>query len=181
MNPKNIYRDCYRESDYKMGPDRRARMNAAIRATGCSRSMLDVGCGRGELLDDHSDEFRLCMGAEIVPELCDGRWVIEIGSVTQLPWGANAFELVVCADVLEHIPPGDSEQALRELWHVADRALILHVAWFSHKWKLPNGEMIDLHCNKREMDEWLQLISRVLSPTKVISETFGRCGLVVIS
>jgi SAM-dependent methyltransferase len=48
-----------------------------------------------------------------------------VGSATRLPFPDGAFPIVVCLDVLEHIPPSQRPAFLRELLRVARARLIL--------------------------------------------------------
>jgi SAM-dependent methyltransferase len=50
-----------------------------------------------------------------------------IGSVTDLPFDAQSFDVVLCAEVLEHLPWEDAEHALRELRRVARGGAVVSV------------------------------------------------------
>jgi 2-polyprenyl-3-methyl-5-hydroxy-6-metoxy-1,4-benzoquinol methylase len=47
---------------------------------------------------------------------CAGRWGLSTASLLNLPFDDNAFDVLVCAEVLEHIP--EHEKAIRELIRV---------------------------------------------------------------
>lgn len=93
-------------------------------------SVLDAGCGEGELLRrgvlggcravslDRSWEA-LAEGGFSASAVC--------GSVLALPFGPAAFDAVVCLEVLEHLE--DPAAALRELMRVARRAVVLSVPY----------------------------------------------------
>jgi SAM-dependent methyltransferase len=105
-------------------------------------SFLDAGCGEGfvarrvlrrlpglELTgcDVSPDALALALdataGARFVP-----------GSVTDLPFPDDAFDVVGCFEVMEHLPGDLPRQALREMARVARRAVVLsvpHEPWFS--------------------------------------------------
>ena len=96
-------------------------------------SILDAGCGEGFTLE----RFRLAdigahlEGVDLSPEAIDlgralhPRLVLKQGSVYQLPYADNTFDLVVCTEVLEHLErPAD---ALAELSRVAKRYSIITV------------------------------------------------------
>jgi ubiquinone/menaquinone biosynthesis C-methylase UbiE len=99
------------------------------------RSFLDAGCGEGFVA-------RRVLGA--MPDvsltgcdLSDGALTIArgvnpgaeflVGSVLELPFADNAFDVVGCFEVLEHLPNDLPRQALAEFARVARRAVILSV------------------------------------------------------
>lgn len=45
--------------------------------------------------------------------------------VRRLPWPDRSFDLVTCNLALHHLGPGDAERALREMWRVARRAMVV--------------------------------------------------------
>jgi hypothetical protein len=49
------------------------------------------------------------------------------GSALALPFKDNEFEAVISLDMLEHIAPGDREQAIKEMFRVASRLVIVGV------------------------------------------------------
>ena len=65
------------------------------------------------------------------------------GSVLQLPFGRNEFDLVMCCQVLEHIPFTEFVPALQELRRVARRAILLSVPdvrmYFALRLRLPRA------------------------------------------
>ena len=102
-------------------------------ATQRPRRVLEVGCGEGIVLaqlaarlpgtrfdglelDERSlEEARArCPGARFVR-----------GDACELPFGDRSFDLVVCLEVLEHLP--EPSQALRELRRVARTGCLLSV------------------------------------------------------
>lgn len=101
--------------------------------------VLDVGCGEGFTIDFLRDRFpglridgvdlslpALCMARTINPGLAAA-----CGSALQLPVAAGAYDLVLCNEVLEHVP--DPRGVLRELRRVARAHCVLsvpHEPWF---------------------------------------------------
>jgi SAM-dependent methyltransferase len=92
------------------------------------RSVLDAGCGEGEMLR------RGVLPAAVRPVCLDFRAapLAEItgpsrvrGSVLALPFAARSFDMVTCLEVLEHLE--HPAAAVRELASVARHAVILSV------------------------------------------------------
>lgn len=96
--------------------------------------ILDAGCGEGFLLH-HLRQAGLdpnYIGSDIRPEAI--AWARQnlhrdftghVSDIHHLPYDDNTFPLVICLEVLEHIP--DSSVGLRELARVSSDYLILSV------------------------------------------------------
>lgn len=95
--------------------------------------ILDVGCGRGELVREMlkcaANAYGLDISASAI-ELCrktsPTRFVE--GSVLSLPFRDDEFDTVVSLSCLEHLMEGDVLPALAELHRVTSRYLFLRVA-----------------------------------------------------
>ncbi|MBA3642809.1 MAG: class I SAM-dependent methyltransferase [Chloroflexota bacterium] len=98
-------------------------------------SFLDAGCGEGfvarALLSELPD-LRL-VGCDLSPVAArlaadqNPNADFVAASVLRLPFGDNAFDVVGCFEVLEHLPGAVPEQALREFARIARRAVVLSV------------------------------------------------------
>jgi ubiquinone/menaquinone biosynthesis C-methylase UbiE len=121
-----------------------------LRALPIRGALLDVGCGRGEMLRNAERlGFAPVRGVEIVPELIDGTRVVR-GEVHQLPFDDRQFNVVTMWDVIEHLVPGDDAAACREMARVARRHVLLTA---NNKSSLqPDGT--ELHVNRRPYEEW---------------------------
>jgi SAM-dependent methyltransferase len=106
--------------------------------------VLDAGCGGGRHL---SEAFRY-RGVSVVGidysrtdstkarntlrlmehegEDGDGAWEVFVGDVTSLPFKNESFDLVICSEVLEHIP--DHKKAVQEIIRVLKPGKILAVS-----------------------------------------------------
>ena len=94
--------------------------------------LLDVGFGRGLLEESiNKTSFKL-YGIDISKTAIDkminkeikGEFII--GSILKIPFDNNFFDFVVALEVLEHISPSDTFQALRELKRVLkERGLLI--------------------------------------------------------
>jgi len=109
--------------------------------------VLDIGCGSGR----HTAAFARCkgvqvLGADINPvdlieakkrlilqerlEGKHGRWDLLAASINRLPFSDNFFDLIVCSEILEHIP--DHREAVAEVVRVLKpgRDLVVSVPRF---------------------------------------------------
>jgi 2-polyprenyl-3-methyl-5-hydroxy-6-metoxy-1,4-benzoquinol methylase len=80
-----------------------------------STRVLDAGCGEGVLVEDYAT--RLCI--EGLDENYSSAFVRR-GSLLALPYGDEAFDRVLCLDVLEHLPYADQPRALAEIARVLE-------------------------------------------------------------
>lgn len=85
--------------------------------------LLDVGCGKGRFCRKIKDSgFINIIGAEPSKELIriarenNGDIKFVQASATNLPFGDNEFDVLICIEVLEHIP--DTEKVIKEMARV---------------------------------------------------------------
>ena len=98
------------------------------------RSILDAGCGSGIVVREFLKRRYLARGIELsdwvvktgCPELYEGG-IVQIGTLEDLPYKDNAFDLVFSSDVLEHIPERSIPRVVSELVRVAKRDLFLSI------------------------------------------------------
>ncbi len=97
------------------------------------QSILDVGCGEGFTLErlrkakigkqlegvDYLD-LAIKLGKKTHPEL-----TLKKGSIYDLKYKNNSFDVVICSEVLEHID--DPEKGLEELVRVSKKYVVLSV------------------------------------------------------
>jgi SAM-dependent methyltransferase len=100
--------------------------------------ILDAGCGSGRNMVDlarHGEVTGVEL-SEASAELARGRHVGEVveGSVMEMPFAPDSFDLAVCLDVIEHLQ--DDRGALRELRRVLapDGALLVTVPAYQWLW-----------------------------------------------
>ena len=90
-------------------------------------SVLDVGCGRGELVDALDRQGVRAVGVDPAPAPGEPRAVV-VGHATALPFSNGAFEWVSLRHVPHHLE--HLRDALAEAWRVARRGLLLAEPWF---------------------------------------------------
>ena len=144
------YRDCYELPNYKMGQNRMHDALDDLRKV-TPGSYLDVGCGRGEMIN-HAESlgFSPVQGVEVVPALIDGTRVI-YGEGHALPFPDKSFDVVAMWDVIEHLLPGDDELVCLELGRVARRNVLLTA---SNRPSVCPTTNANLHINIRPYTEW---------------------------
>jgi ubiquinone/menaquinone biosynthesis C-methylase UbiE len=96
---------------------------ATIGAELAHDTILDVGCGKGNLLALlHNGEARLCgvdLSLEMIryaQERLGTEVALQVADSEHLPWAAKYFDLIVCTDSFHHYP--NPEQVLLEMRRV---------------------------------------------------------------
>lgn len=92
---------------------------------------LDIGCARAGLLKALGIPQGRYTGFDISETMIKqnkkdypaANW--DIGNITNLPYNDNSFDVVVCSDVLIHVPQGQWHQALDECLRVANTYVLL--------------------------------------------------------
>jgi len=112
------------------------------------QSVLDIGCGTGEVLSKLAEREGLSLaGLDLSPEMIGmarqklgDRDDLRAGDVEELPWPNGSFDVVLCLDSFHHYPrPFD---ALAEMWRVISEGGRLILADF---WKpAPMRQLINL-------------------------------------
>ncbi len=110
--------------------------------------VLDIGCGTGRhACAIHATRQGIVVAADIkITDLVEtrrrlrfhdqtgchrgGRWAVSAADITRLPFSDESFDLVICSEVLEHIP--DDRKALTELARVlkTGRPIVVSVPRF---------------------------------------------------
>lgn len=149
---KEKYDEAYKHEDYRMGGARKkaARFELMQLPRG---TLLDVGCGRGEVLLLAAEMGHRVSGVEIVDDLIHPP-LVEYGDATDLKdFADQSFDYVTLFDVMEHLPAGDDEKAVKSICRVAKEMVILTIANYPHLYR-----GVDLHINIRPYEEWDALL-----------------------
>lgn len=103
------------------------------------RSVLDIGARDGFITRLLADRIPKVTALDLEkPGIDDPRIACVAGDVTRLEFPDTSFDLVFCAEVLEHIPTTLLAQACRELARVARRHVLIGVPF---KQDLRKGRM----------------------------------------
>lgn len=113
------------------------------------RSVLDVGCGTGEVLKSISEEYpdvRL-YGIDISEEMLkqakaklNRKAVLSAGDADHIPFTNNEFDLIVCTDSFHHYP--NPQQAVDEFYRMLKTGKFLALCDF---WKpFPIRQMMNI-------------------------------------
>jgi SAM-dependent methyltransferase len=90
-------------------------------------TVLDVGCGSGHLANKLSGDYKV-VGLDISKEaLKRVRVPSVLAPASQIPFPDRSFDLVLCTEILEHLPASEYRDALREIVRVAKSYIIVGV------------------------------------------------------
>ena len=163
LNTMDIYGN--RQKHLNPNPIQRVLLNRfhhmiskLVQQTGAT-SLLDAGCGEGFVMKylNQQDAGLAIIGGDFESEaLVWGRDNVELAApllnidLRQLPFANNSFPLVICLEVIEHLP--DPAQGLRELARVSSEYVLLsvpHEPWFRGA-NLLRGKHISMFGNDPE-------------------------------
>lgn len=122
------YVEAYKHANYKMGRSRMIGLTQWLRELHADvrGSYLDIGCGRGESLQIAEDcGFETVQGTEVVDDLIRGNDRVMFAEAHALPFREDAFDVVTCLDVAEHLLPLDAEAMAYEICRVAKHEVLI--------------------------------------------------------
>lgn len=167
---EEVYTTCYQDPAYRMGWSRKQKCIDDVRRMQRGASYLDVGCGRGEMVEYALRYGIVARGVEIVPDLC-GEGVLRT-DVCNLPLKDGEFDYVSCYDVLEHLSENRVFKALDELFRVAKHEFFMTTNDLSSQ-----HHGLELHLTRRPRNWWhAALAARLPAGGRLQSSTFGAWG-----
>lgn len=93
-------------------------------------TILDAGCGDGALTNLLVDSKYRILGLDRSQEALNHVNTDKIkGSINKIPFSDDAFDLVVCSQVLEHLPEEIYRESINELMRVSKKYLIIGVPY----------------------------------------------------
>jgi len=152
--PKNsvnkYFVDQYRRlhsdhKDYGKSSDKKVRMVLSLVDDLSAKSVLDYGCGKSSLMD----------GVRSRRPISVGRYDPAIDEFMEKPEGK--FSLVVCTDVMEHIPEDDVSAVLDDIRGLSENAFF-SISTRKAKATLPDGQ--NAHATVRDSEWWLGSIRK---------------------
>lgn len=142
---KQVDRSHYEGQAYRSG-ERWVSYYHQLALVRCTKAkeVLEVGVGEGIV----ARELRNTGTAVTTVDIAEDLRPDVLGSVTALPFADNSFDVVLAAEILEHIKYDDIPQALREIARVARTHAVISVPHpgyvFSVSYKVPLLPKIDL-------------------------------------
>ena len=92
--------------------------------------VLEAGCRDGFITRKLVDKYPFVTALDLkLPQIDHPNVTCVKGDITSLPFEDNSFDLTVCTEVLEHIPPEKLGKACRELMRVSRRYLLIGVPY----------------------------------------------------
>jgi SAM-dependent methyltransferase len=93
-------------------------------------SVLDVGCGDGRITNKLVCSYTYVVGLDVSSAaLQHVRAEAVLGSAENLPFEDRSFDLVLTAEVLEHLPDSVYKRARKEIQRVAKKWILVSVPW----------------------------------------------------
>jgi SAM-dependent methyltransferase len=126
---------------------------------------LDIGCGVGRGIKYAVEKGYEAYGCDISKNI--GKFWKDLGisercrvcPATNLPYEDGEFDLVLCMDVLEHIPEYDIHDAISEMERVGSRLFIVAVALVDER--QPVAKRITTHITIRSASWWKEQFRKV--------------------
>jgi len=121
-----------------------ARLEEAISFAGemAGRRVLDLGCGRGEMVRHGAAHGAAIVGVDYSPDALDlakqimpGQGALLVcADATKLPFADRSFDLVVALDLVEHLLPHELEAMYAEAYRVMAPGGLLVVHTMPNLW-----------------------------------------------
>jgi ubiquinone/menaquinone biosynthesis C-methylase UbiE len=91
-------------------------------------SLLEVGCGEGRIINTLQNQYEKIFGMDISDEALKHVETPKIkGRIENIPFPDNSFDIVLCCEVLEHLPSPIYEKALKEIQRVSKKYILISV------------------------------------------------------
>ena len=133
--------------------------------SGKSLRILDVGCGTGfitRMLAEYGEVTGLDM-ADIALEFCEKNGINNVikGSITNIPYQDNQFDLVCALDVLYHLAVENDEDAIREVHRVLKPGGRVIITTSAMKCHVGKNDIVQHGARRHSRNELLEKCERV--------------------
>jgi hypothetical protein len=146
-----------------------AGMLQSMCTTTRAKHVLDFGCGKAkgysnpiDVGDCHYKNLYDVMGVDAASTFLYDPGVPEFATP---PRNDQTFDLVVCTDVLEHIPEEDADLVLDYLFEKANKGVMLSISCSHALAFLQNGQ--NAHVNVQSPEWWSEKIDQLLQQYKI--------------
>lgn len=153
-----IYDELYRREDrHWLFRGRRAIIRALLARAdlGAHPRILDAGCGTGRNLIEYGalGEATGVDSSQRAVDYCRERGLdnVLLAPLERLPFEHGRFELIVLADVIEHVD--DAAAVLRELRRVASSGALLVVTTPAYRWLWSSHDVLHHHRTRYKRPE----------------------------
>ncbi|WP_274376908.1 class I SAM-dependent methyltransferase [Desulforamulus reducens] len=127
----------------------------------CGNKILDAGCGAGGTME-YMLKYGCVVGVDISPEMVEHCRNIGLSAycegVERLPFENHSFDLVLCLDVLEHLP--DERPALHELKRVVRPGGMLVFTVPAFRWLWGRHDELNNHYRRYNFGELINLLKK---------------------
>ena len=143
-------------------------LHKIIKSNDC-KTLLDYGCGKGYAYNDKYKELGL---ADKVQNL----WNIDSFSLydpaypshNKIPTGK--YDIVLCTDVMEHIPEQDIDWVIQKIFNYANKAVFFSICTMEAIKTFQEGKFKgkNVHVTVQEKEWWLNKFSKIWGKQKTL-------------
>ncbi len=130
-------------------------IRSIIRDNKC-KTLLDYGCGKGSLYKEEHNK----LGKPLHKFLKIKDYTLYdpgVEKFSKLP--TDTYDMVMCVDVMEHLPTQDLEWIIDRIMSFANNSVFLNIACYEALKKFPNGK--NVHITVQEPEWWIDLIDKI--------------------
>lgn len=125
-------------------------------------SVLDLGCGKGRLSLMYSNYIGVDVAASVIAmnkEKYPNKEFIHCGmSEVNEILSDRKFDLVVCADVIEHLPPDEVVSVIKHIGHIDANLFLFGVSTRASRLLAKNGD--NLHLTVMPPKKWIEIFEK---------------------
>jgi ubiquinone/menaquinone biosynthesis C-methylase UbiE len=127
-----------------------------------SKTLLDIGCGKGFMIDFFKNNYKHIEGTgidiskealkhvtkEIITHCC---------SADKMPFKDNSFDVVIHQDGMEHILVELEKDVMDEIYRVSNKYIYMTIAIHEIKRDQKKKGNNKVHCNLKSVKEWKRI------------------------